>query len=85
MLAPRATLINIAAVIDQVLLGDAPLNNLREVKRAVGVIHDMLPPDQNINGDPLYLHYLLPSEQFAVEEARGRAQVSSSAEIDGRL
>jgi len=76
MLAPRATLINIAAVIDQVLLGDAPLNNLREVKRAIGMIHDMLPGDRDINGPDQYLTYAL--NEFA-------AQPSPEGDIDGKL
>lgn len=57
MLAPRATLINMAAVIDQILLGDAPLNNLREVKRAIGAIHNMLPDDVDVNTEQ-YLQYI---------------------------
>jgi len=75
MLAPRATLINMAAVIDQVLLGDAPLNNLREVKRAIGAIHDMLPNDRDISRDD-YLVYVSQNE-VEPEEAQ--------ADIDGKL
>lgn len=75
MLAPRATLINMAAVIDQVLLGDAPLNNLREVKRAIGAIHDILPQDRDINRDD-YLEYVSVN-QAQLAEAQG--------DIDGKL
>lgn len=76
MLAPRATLINMAAVIDQILLGDAPLNNLREVKRAIGMIHDMLPNDRDIHGPDQYLTYAL--NEFAV-------QPPPEGDIDGKL
>lgn len=81
MLAPRATLINIAAVIDQVLLGDAPLNNLREVKRAVGAIHDALPPDEDIGRNDLHLEYLsLDQSQMLADERASIRRRSFEAE-----